>query len=212
MKALRNKSDQSWDAEFAPLVSRYKDTPHPLRYENLYQLMVMVILSAQDSDRHINQIAPPFFAAFPDFAAIAKAAPDSLHPHLRSVRNFGNKCNWLYRTASKLKDGEISLSMEALVALPGIGRKSANVIRREMKEPAEGIIVDLHVLRVIPRLGISQAKNGPRMEKDLMQVISKPLWHDVGMCISFLGRETCRPTNPKCHECVMNPHCASANL
>lgn len=97
--------------------------------------------------------------------------------------------------------------MEDLTALDGIGRKSANVIRREMKEPAEGIIVDLHVLRVIPRLGISQAKDGTRMEKDLMQAVSKKLWHHLGMSISFLGREVCRPTNPKCGECVMLHHC-----
>lgn len=107
----------------------------------------------------------------------------------------------------KLASGKISLKMEDLTALDGIGRKSANVIRREMKEPAEGIIVDLHVLRVIPRLGISQAKDGTRMEKDLMQAVSKKLWHHLGMSISFLGREVCRPTNPKCGECVMLHHC-----
>jgi endonuclease III len=202
----------TWDEKFKPLIAKYQETSHPLLYKNLYQLMVMVVLSAQDSDRHINQVAQPFFAAFPDFAAIAKTSPEALHPYLSGVRNFANKCNWLFKTAVKLAQGKISLRMDDLTALDGIGRKSANVIRREMKEPAEGIIVDLHVLRVIPRLGISQAKDGTKMEKDLMQAISKPLWHQVGMCISFLGRETCRPTNPKCHECVMSPHCPSANL
>ncbi len=172
--------------------------------------MVMVVLSAQDSDRHINEIAPPFFAAFPDFAAIAEASPKALHPYLKGVRNFPHKCEWLYKTAKKLGKNKISLNTDDLVALDGIGRKSANVIRREMKENAEGIIVDLHVLRVVPRLGISQAKDATRMEKDLMKVISRPLWHHVGMCISFLGRETCRPSNPKCGECVMNLHCAFA--
>ena len=71
--------------------------------------------------------------------------------------------------------------------------------------------VDLHVLRVVPRLGISQAKDATRMEKDLMAALPKPLWHHVGMCISFLGRETCRPTNPKCSECVMQAYCAYAS-
>lgn len=196
-----------WDKKFQPLIEKYKDTSHPLLYKNLYQLMVMVILSAQDSDRHINQVAPPFFAAFPDFASLAKVTPEALHPYLNGVRNFANKCIWLCKTGQKLASGKISLKMEDLVALDGIGRKSANVIRREMKEPAEGIIVDLHVLRVVPRLGISEAKDGTRMEKDLMATLSKPLWHHVGMCISFLGRETCRPTNPKCGACVMQPHC-----
>jgi len=196
-----------WDEKFRPLVAKYDKTPHPLKYQNLYQLLVMVVLSAQDSDKHINQIAPPFFAAFPDFGSIAKASPEALHPYLKGIRNFGNKCQWLYKTAVKVSSEKISLKMADLIALDGIGRKSANVIRREMQEPAEGIIVDLHVLRIAARLGISGAKDGVRMEKDLMRVVSKALWHDVGMSISFLGRETCRPKNPKCGECVMQPHC-----
>lgn len=203
-------SGGEWDTKFGSLIEKYKDKQHPLQYKNLYELMVMVVLSAQDSDRHINEVAPPFFAAFPDFATIAKATPEALHPYLKGVRNFSNKCVWLHKTAQKLERGKISLKMDDLTALDGIGRKSANVIRREMKEPAEGIIVDLHVLRVVPRLGISQAKEATRMEKDLMKAISRPLWHHAGMCISFLGREICRPSNPKCGECVMNPHCAFA--
>ena len=203
--------ESEWDDHLKPLIEEYKNRHHPLSYKNLYQLIVMVVLSAQDSDKHINEVAPPFFAAFPNFASIAAAQPEDLHPYLRGVRNFGNKCTWLHATAQKLGGGNISLAMDALTALSGIGRKSANVIRREMKEPAEGIIVDLHVLRVVPRLGISQAKDATRMEKDLMKVISKPLWHHVGMSISFLGREICRPTNPKCGECIMQAHCAFAN-
>lgn len=208
---FESTSGNVWDEKLLPLIEKYRATPHPLQYKNLYQLMVMVILSAQDSDKHINEVAPAFFAAFPDFAAIAKASPNALHPYLNGVRNFAHKCEWLCKTAEKLGKGKISLKMEDLTTLDGIGRKSANVIRREMKEEAEGIIVDLHVLRVIPRLGISQAKDATRMEKDLMQAISRPLWHHAGMCISFLGRETCRPSNPKCAECVMNPHCKFAD-
>lgn len=204
------ETDQLWDERFLPLIDKYKDKPHPLRYSNLYQLIVMVILSAQDSDRHINEIAPRFFAAFPDFKSVAAVSPGALYPYLNGVRNFTQKCKWLCATASALKDGQVSLDMEALTALGGIGRKSANVIRREMNETAEGIIVDLHVLRVVPRLGLSQTKNPGRMEKDLMKAVSRPLWHHVGMCISFLGRETCRPSNPKCGECMMRANCAFA--
>ena len=97
--------------------------------------------------------------------------------------------------------------MEDLTALDGIGRKSANVIRREMAEPAEGIIVDLHVLRVSPRIGISQAKDATKMEKDLMKAVSPALWNHLGMALSFHGREICRPTNPKCAGCIMKAHC-----
>jgi len=98
--------------------------------------------------------------------------------------------------------------MTELTALKGVGRKSANVIMREAEVKAEGIMCDLHVLRVVPRLGISQAKDGTKMEKDLMAVIPQDMWGEVGMAISFLGRETCRPTNPKHNECVMNKVCA----
>ncbi|MFO1480000.1 MAG: endonuclease III [Turneriella sp.] len=167
----------------------------------------MVILSAQDSDKHINQIAPAFFEAFPDFASIASKKPESLHPFLNTVLNFGNKCKWLHATAIKLAPAQISLKMEDLTALDGIGRKTANVIRREMAEPAEGIIVDLHVLRVSPRIGISQAKDATKMEKDLMKAVSPALWNHLGMALSFLGREICRPTNPKCAGCIMKAHC-----
>ena len=98
--------------------------------------------------------------------------------------------------------------MDGLTELPGIGRKSANVIMREIGEPAEGIIVDLHVVRVAPRIGVASGTDPKKIEKQLMEVIDQKDWGEVGMAISFLGRETCRPSNPKCHECVMNKVCA----
>ena len=98
--------------------------------------------------------------------------------------------------------------MEHLVALKGIGRKSANVIMREMKLPAEGIIADLYVIRVAPRIGlISESKDGNKVEKQLMQVLPKEIWSEIGMSLSFLGREICRPTNPKCDICPINTNC-----
>ena len=88
--------------------------------------------------------------------------------------------------------------MEKLTALKGIGRKSANVIIRETNSPAEGIIADLHVIRVAPRIGLcNESKDGNKVEKQLMQILPKNIWNEIGMAISFLGREICRPTNPK---------------
>src|SRR5690606_4524957 len=104
-------------------------------------------------------------------------------------------------------DKNIPTTMQGLTALKGIGRKSANVIIRESGHVAEGIIVDLHVLRVVDRLGLSHAKTGDKMEKDLMAILSREHWGEVGMALSFLGRETCRPSNPKHDECVMRTHC-----
>jgi len=168
----------------------------------------MVVLSAQDSDRHINQLAPEFFSAFPDMEALAKADAESLYPLIDKVRNFGNKTKWLLALASAIKeDKNIPTTLEELTALPGIGRKSANVILREMGKKAEGIIVDLHVVRVAPRLGIATGTDPKKLEKQMMEVLDQSDWGEVGMAISFLGRETCRPKNPKCPDCVMNKVC-----
>ncbi len=197
----------NWKKEIQPLLKKYKDKKHPLEYNNFYELLVVVVLSAQDSDRHINKLAPEFFTAFPDMKALAKADAESIQQQISSVRNFRNKTNWLMAIAAHIKDNkQIPTNLEALTELPGIGRKSANVILREMGLPAEGVIVDLHVVRVAPRLGIANGTDPKKIEKQIMDVLEPKDW-DAGMAISFLGREICRPTNPKCPECVMNKVC-----
>jgi endonuclease III len=199
----------NWKKEIKPLIKKYKGKKHPLEYNNYYELVVMVVLSAQDSDRHINKIAPDFFKTFPDMKALSKAKPDDLFPFISKVRNFGNKTKWLLELAGQIKDNKnIPNTLEELTALPGIGRKSANVIMREMGVPAEGIIVDLHVVRVAPRLGIATGTDPKKIEKQMMEVLDPKDWGEAGMAISFLGREICRPTNPKHDECVMKDVCA----
>lgn len=201
----------NWSDAVKPLLKKYKDTKHPLDYGNTYQLLVMVVLSAQDSDKHINQIAPKFFAAFPNMEALSEASPDAIQEPISDVRNFGNKTKWLSELSKKIKkDKNIPLTLEELTELPGIGRKSANVIKRESGAEAEGIIVDLHVVRVAPRLGIATGADPKKIEKQMMEVLPQNQW-DAGMAMSFLGREICRPTNPKCEVCVMNPVCAYYN-
>lgn len=198
----------NWKKEFKPLLKQYKGKRHPLEYKNLYQLLVMVVLSAQDSDRNINKLAPGLFKAFPDMKSLSAANAEMLYPFISKVRNFGNKTKWLLEIAATVKtDKKIPTSMEALTALPGIGRKSANVIMRESGIPAEGIIVDLHVVRVAPRIGVATGTDPKKIEKQLMEAIDPADWGEIGMAISFLGRETCRPTNPKHSECVMNKVC-----
>ncbi|HEY0655889.1 MAG TPA: endonuclease III [Chryseosolibacter sp.] len=199
----------NWSKEIKPLLKKYKGKKHPLEYGNTYELLVMVVLSAQDSDAHINKIAPDFFKAFPDMKALAKADEDSLHAQISKVRNFGNKTKWLMKIASEIKtDKKIPMTMEELTALPGIGRKSANVIMRESGVKAEGVIVDLHVVRVAPRLGIATGTDPKKIEKQLMEALDEKDWGEAGMAISFLGRETCRPSNPKHAECIMKKVCA----
>lgn len=198
-----------WKKEIKLLIKKYKGKQHPLDHQhNPYHLLVMVVLSAQDSDRNINKIAPELFNAFPDLKALAKADFDTLFPFVQKVRSSRKKTNWLIEIANQIKqDKNIPTSLDELTKLPGIGRKSANVIKRELGVEAEGIIVDLHVVRVAPRLGIASGTDPKKLEKQMMEIVDPKDWGEAGMAISFLGREICRPKNPKCPECVMNKVC-----
>lgn len=200
----------NWPEAMKPLLKKYKKTKHPLDYKNNYQLLVVVILSAQDSDKHINQLAPELFKAFPNMEALSRATPETLFPFVGKVRRHADKSNWLIELAQKIKkDKNIPLTLDELTALPGIGRKSANVIMREAGVAPEGVIVDMHVVRVAPRLGIASGTDPKKIEKQIMEALPKKEW-DAGMAMSFLGREICRPT-PKCEECLMNKVCAYYN-
>ncbi len=197
----------NWPEAIKPLLKKYKGKQHPLEYKSIYQLVVMVVLSAQDSDRNINQLAPKLFEAFPNMKALSKATEELLFPYISKVRNFGNKAKWLVEIAQTIKDDKnIPLTHEGLTALKGIGSKSANVILREAGKPAEGVIVDLHVVRVAPRLGIATGADPRKIEKQIMEILPKSQW-DAGMAMSFHGREICRP-QPKCEICFMTDVCA----
>jgi endonuclease-3 len=198
----------NWEENLESLLAKYRGKKHPLDYQSTYQLLVMVILSAQDSDANINSIAPTLFAKYPNMESLAATNTEELYTYIGTVRNYRTKAEWLLEIANILKkDENIPMNMKDLVALKGIGRKSANVILRESNRPAEGIIADLHVIRVAPRIGLTREyKDGNKVEKELMQVFPKDIWGEIGMAISFLGREICRP-KPKCHECIINPYC-----
>lgn len=198
----------NWEEKLKPILDKYKERKHPLEYQNTYQLLVMVILSAQDSDANINKIAPPLFEKYPTLKSLSESDLETFTPYISKVRNYPTKAQWILEIAKTIKnDKDIPLTMQGLTALKGIGRKSANVILRETGKPAEGIIADLHVIRVSPRIGIiKESKDGNKVEKDLMQVLPKNIWSEIGMAISFLGRETCRP-KPKCEECLIADSC-----
>jgi endonuclease-3 len=212
-KDLAGKPDDvDWNKALEPLFQKYEGRKHPLEFQNLYQLLVMVVLSARDSDRNINSLAPAFFEKFPSMEKLAKAMPEDLYPFIGKVSGFRKKAEWLTKTAQEIKDDRnIPLTQEGLTQYPGIGRKSANVIMSQMNAPPEGVIVDLHTLRVAPRLGIAQGTNPEKIEKQLMAKVPQKNWHILGISLSYLGRETCRPTKPKCPECVMNGVCEFYN-
>ena len=195
-----------WVKAIQPLLKKYKGKKHPLEYKNTYQLVVMVILAAQDSDKHINQVSVDLFKAIPNMKALAKHSAETLIPYIKKIRNHRNKANWLVQIAQNIKaDNKIPKNLESLTDLPGIGRKSANVILRESGLPAEGIMVDLHTVRVAPRLGIVDTADPKKIEQHLMEILPQKYW-DAGMAMSFHGREICRP-KPLCELCFMRPVC-----
>jgi endonuclease III len=199
-----------WAKAVKPLIARYKGQKHPLDYHNHYQLVVMVLLSAQDSDKHINAVAPAFFEAFPNMEALSQATLEAVQAQIKGVRKFRDKAAWLLDIAQEVKqDKKIPMNLAGLTKLKGLGRKSANVILREAGKKAEGVIVDLHVVRVAPRLGIASGSDPKKIETQIMEAIPQKDWGEAGMAFSFLGREICRP-KPKCPECPMRKVCAYA--
>jgi len=204
--------EQNWMESLKPLLQQYGKRKHPLEYNNRYQLLVMIILSAQVSDRNINKLAPAFFEAYPTINTLAKATPEDLHQIIHTVMNFGKKSEALVKMAQLIGDDDkIPTTMAELTKLPAIGRKSANIIIRESGSKAEGIIVDLHVVRVAPRIGIAEGENPEKIEKQLMNFVPQDRWNEIGMALSFLGREICRPTDPDCKICLMNKVCKYYN-
>ena len=170
--------------------------------------MVMVILSARDSDRNINAIAPALFHRFPSIKELALAKPEDLYPYIKTVTNYMNKAKWLVKLAQMVKDNKnIPTNLEGLTELPGIGRKSTNVIMSESGLEMEGVIVDLHVLRDAPRIGVAQGTKPEEIEHQLMEKFPQKYWKILGMSLTYLGREICRPTHPRCDECPMNMVC-----
>ena len=216
MKAKRisksGKSQRStidWFPELLPLFKKYGKRKHPLDYHSRYELIVLVILSSQMTDDRINALAPAFFKRYPTLKHLASINPEDMYDIIRSVRGSKKKAKWLVDIAKEVgSDEKIPRTMESLTNLAGIGRKSANVIIRESADNAEGVIVDLHVLRVVPRLGITTEEKPEKIEQVLMEIIPQKYWNDAGMSFSFLGREICRPTDPHCDKCLLNSVCA----
>jgi endonuclease-3 len=199
---------KNWNFYLDQLYDLYAGRKHPLEYNNLYELVIMVILSAQDSDAHINTVSRPLFDKYTSMKELSAASSSDIIPYIRSVKNCARKAVWAESLAKTIEsDDRIPKTMTGLTALPGIGRKSANVIIRESGGTAEGIIVDLHVMRVAPRMGIAMGKTPEKVEKELMEIIPHGMWNEAGMALSFLGREICRPSQPKCSMCIMKECC-----
>lgn len=197
----------NWEKDLQPLLDKYGKRKHPLNYENRYQLLMMIILSAQTTDNLVNKIAPELFRAFPSISEMKNHAPEDLYPYISKIMGFRKKSQWMVNIAGQIgDDANIPHSLNEITKLPGMGRKSANVLIRESGDPAEGVIVDLHVVRVAPRIGVAADSKPDKIEKELMAAFPRDKWNEIGMAISFHGRETCRP-KPECERCEVRNVC-----
>ncbi len=192
------------------LRNAHPDARCELDYQSPFQLVIATILSAQCTDERVNQVTPALFRAFPTPQALADAAPEAVEEIIRSTGFFRAKAKSIQGCARALAQhhaGEVPRSMEAMVVLPGVGRKTANVVLGHTYGINEGIAVDTHVLRVSERLGIARGDDPIEVEKQLMALVPRDLWTLVTDLLIFHGRRTCSARRPECGRCPVFAHC-----
>jgi endonuclease-3 len=186
------------------------DAETELLYDNPYQLLVAVILSAQCTDKRVNMTTPAIFEKYPDADSLSKATFDELFPFIRSISYPNNKTKHLIGMAKMLQEqfnGEVPLTVEELVQLPGVGRKTANVIT-SVVDQQPNMAVDTHVFRVSARIGLTLNATTPlATEKQLIQHIPKELIHIAHHWLILHGRYVCVARNPKCDKCGITAVC-----
>jgi endonuclease III len=192
------------------LQQRWGHATCELRHDNAYQLLVATILSAQSTDKRVNLVTPALFATYPDPAALAAADEDELRELIHSTGFFNMKARSLLGMARRVMaefGGEIPRTMEALVTLPGVARKTANVVLGTVFGLNEGIAVDTHMQRVSQRLHLTAQTEPKAIERDLMALIPRQRWTDFTHQMIWHGRYLCLARNPTCDECPFaQPH------
>lgn len=181
-----------------------------LLYDNPFQLLVAVILSAQCTDKRVNMTTPAIFERYPDAKSLSKASFDALFPLIKSISYPNNKTKHLIGMANMLVEkfqGEVPLTVEELVQLPGVGRKTANVIT-SVVDQQPNMAVDTHVFRVSARIGLTVGAKTPlATEKQLVELIPRELIHIAHHWLILHGRYICVARNPKCDQCGLKPAC-----
>lgn len=199
----------------ARLQSAHPDAHCELDHETPLQLLVATILSAQCTDKRVNMVTPLLFRTFPTAASLGDAPREELEEIIKSTGFFRNKSKSLMGLGKALVErhnGEVPDSMEALVKLPGVGRKTANVVLGNAFRKNEGIVVDTHVARVSNRLGLTREKDPVRIEQDLMPLFPREYWALLSHLLIFHGRRICEARRPKCEICPLNDICPSSTV
>jgi endonuclease III len=190
------------------LETQHPDADTELHYKNAYQLLVATILSAQSTDERVNMVTPALFKKYPDAKALARATTAELEPQIHSTGFFRQKSKSLVGMAKTLVDvhnGEVPADMDVLVKLPGVGRKTANVVLGHALG-VPGLPVDRHVLRVSNRIGIAEGDDPVKVEQQLCAAMPKPRWTRTSDTLILHGRRVCRP-KPLCDICVVQGEC-----
>jgi endonuclease III len=195
------------------LKREYPDARCALHHGDAYQLLVATILSAQCTDARVNMVTPAFFARYPSPEALARADRGEVEEIIRSTGFFRNKTRSLIGMAQALvadHRGEVPRTMEKLRVLPGVGRKTANVVLGNAFGINEGVTVDTHVTRLSRLLGLTRHDDPVKIEQDLMPLFPREEWALLSHLLIFHGRQVCIARRPRCPECVLADLCPSA--
>jgi endonuclease-3 len=197
------------------LKREYPDARTELDYETPLQLLMATILSAQCTDKRVNMVTPLLFQTFPTAALLADAPPEKLEEIIKSTGFFRNKTKSLIGLGKALVErhyGEVPDSMDALVKLPGVGRKTANVVLGNAFGKNIGVVVDTHVARLSQRLGLTKENDPVKIEQELMPLFPREDWALLAHLLIFHGRRVCEARRPKCEICVLNDICPSSTV
>lgn len=197
------------------LEREYPDAECALDHRNPYELLVATILSAQCTDKRVNLVTPALFAKYPDPAAMSIARPETLEEMIRSTGFFRNKSRSLLGMSNAVVEkhgGNVPRTMDELVTLPGVGRKTANVVLGNAFGTNEGVVVDTHVSRLSQRLRLTTHTDPVKIEQDLMRLFPRERWTMLAHLLISHGREICDARTPRCERCVVNHLCPSSRV
>ena len=200
-------------AIFSRLDAEYPDAHCALDHGDPYELLVATILSAQCTDKRVNMVTPALFSKYPNPTALAAAKPDDLEAMIKSTGFFRNKTKSLLGMAAAVSEqhgGSVPDAMDALVKLPGVGRKTANVVLGNAFGRAEGVVVDTHVGRLSRRLALTRQSDPVKIEQDLMAIFPRPRWTLLAHLLISHGRAVCDARRPRCDRCVLQTLCPSS--
>jgi endonuclease-3 len=200
---------------FRRLRMEYPDATTALRWRSPYELLVATILSAQSTDERVNMVTPALFARYPEPADLAAARRDELERLIHSTGFFRNKAKSLMGMATGVVErfgGRVPETLEELVTLPGVGRKTANVVLGTAFGRNDGVVVDTHVARLSHRLGFTKNSDAQKIELDLMKLFPQQHWTDLSHVLILHGRAICQARRPRCEHCVVSDLCPSSRV